>query len=357
MSDASLLFPPTPIFRENNWPLLRVSKGYFDGPVVQKAEAGAGGADELDGDIGGGWGGDDLDLPGEGGDKGDDDALGLEGDAGGGWGDDGLEELEGMEGGGGGDGWGIDMDDLDLPASAPGQRAGGNVGGGFFAPPTMGTSATLRWQQASSVPGEHVAAGSFNQAMELLNRQAGVVAFAPLKPIFLSVYTGAQAVVSGTPGAPYIDSAMHRNNESYSWSARGTDGLPAVVVTVAALTDRIKAGYKAFTEGKLAEAGTIFTAALQSVTVACVDSKGELDEVREHMAVCREYITAVLLESTRREQFKENPTRNMELAAYLTHCNLQPLHLLISLRSAMSSAVKVKNFNTAASFCRRCVAS
>jgi hypothetical protein len=43
----------------------------------------------------------------------------------------------------------------------------------------------------------------------------------------------------------------------------------------------------------------------------------------------------------------------MELAAYLTHCNLQPLHMLISLRSAMSSAVKVKNFNTAASFSRR----
>jgi coatomer protein complex subunit alpha (xenin) len=162
ISDASLLFPPTPIFRENNWPLLRVSKGYFDGPVVQKSDAG-GATEELDGDIGGGWGGDDLDLPGEsGGDKGDEDGLGGEGDIGGGWGDDGLEDLEGMEGGGG-DGWGIDMDDLDLPASAPGQRASGNVGGGFFAPPTMGTSATLRWQQASSVPGEHVAAGSFNQ--------------------------------------------------------------------------------------------------------------------------------------------------------------------------------------------------
>ena len=193
--------------------------------------------------------------------------------------------------------------------------------------------------------------------MELLNRQAGVVAFGPLKPIFLSVYTGAQAVVAGTPGAPFIDCAMHRNNENYSWSARGTDGLPAVAVTVANITDRIKAGYKAFTEGKLAESGAIFTATLQSATVACVDSKSELDELREQMTVCREYITAVLLESTRREQFKEDPKRNMELAAYLTHCNLQPLHLLISLRSAMSSAVKVKNFNTAASFCRRCVAS
>jgi hypothetical protein len=60
-----------------------------------------------------------------------------------------------------------------------------------------------------------------------------------------------------------------------------------------------------------------------------------------------------LLESTRREQFKEDPKRNMELAAYLTHCNLQPLHMFISLRSVMSSSVKTKNFNTAASFSRR----
>ena len=28
--------------------------------------------------------------------------------------------------------------------------------------------------------------------------------------------------------------------------------------------------------------------------------------------------------------------RNMELAAYLTHCNLQPLHMFISLRSVMA---------------------
>ena len=346
-ADASLLFPPTPIIRDNNWPLLRVSKGYFDGPSVQQDAPGA--ADEMEGDIGGGWG-DDLDLPGEGGDA---QGLGDDGDAGAGWGGDDLDGLgDEMEGGGGGDGWGIDMDDLDLPSAPSGGRASG-AGGGFFAPPTMGTSAMLRWQQASSVPGEHVAAGSFNQAMELLNKQAGIVAFEPLKPIFLSVYTGAQAVVSGTPGVPPLESAMHRNNDNYTWSARGSDGMPAVCVTVASLTDRIKVGYKAFTEGKLPEAASIFTAALQSVSVACVDSKGELDELREHMSVCREYITAVLVESTRREEFKDAPARNMELAAYLTHCNLQPLHLLISLRSAMSSAVKVKNFNTAASFARR----
>jgi len=83
----------------------------------------------------------------------------------------------------------------------------------------------------------------------------------------------------------FIDCAMHRNNENYSWSARGTDGMTAVSVTVASITDRIMAGYKDFSNGKLAESGAIFKSTLQSTMVACVDSKGELDELREQMSV------------------------------------------------------------------------
>jgi hypothetical protein len=70
--------------------------------------------------------------------------------------------------------------------------------------------------------------------------------------------------------------------------------------------------------------------------------------------ICKDYITATLLEQTRREQFKEDAVRNVELSAYLTHCKMQPLHMLISLRQAMTSSVKlVKNYNTAAGFARR----
>ncbi len=47
------------------------------------------------------------------------------------------------------------------------------------------------------------------------------------------------------------------------------------------------------------------------------------------------------------------PLLQLELAAYLTHCNLQPAHLLLALNLAMSLAFKVKNFINAASFARR----
>ena len=344
-SKAGLLFPPTPIFRESNWPLLRVSKGYFDGGGEQKVETVA--AAPLDADIGGGWGDDDLDL----GDGAKEEDAGL----GGKFGDE--EEADGVGGGGeGGAGWDID-DDLDLgdlgtqTASKSAPTSSG--GAGFFAPPTMGVPALQRWQQASSVPGEHMAAGSFETAMDLLRRQCGIMDFATLKPLFLSVYLGAQALISSTPGAPLIESALHRNAVDVSWTARGTGGLPAVCITLANLSERIKLGYKAFTDGKLPEAQSAFVFVLQAVLAAVVDSKQDLEELRELMGICREYITAVLLETTRRDQFKDDAQRNVELAAYLTHCNLQPLHLLISLRSAMSSAVKLKNFNNAASFARR----
>merc|ERR1712127_1049127 len=42
-----------------------------------------------------------------------------------------------------------------------------------------------------------------------------------------------------------------------------------------------------------------------------------------------------------------------ELSAYFTHCNLQPTHLLLALRSAMGTSFKHKNFIVAASFARR----
>ena len=49
----------------------------------------------------------------------------------------------------------------------------------------------------------------------------------------------------------------------------------------------------------------------------------------------------------------KDPVRSTELSAYFTHCNLQPMHLLLALRAAMGTAFKNKNFIVAASFARR----
>ncbi|KIY93966.1 Coatomer subunit alpha [Monoraphidium neglectum] len=49
----------------------------------------------------------------------------------------------------------------------------------------------------------------------------------------------------------------------------------------------------------------------------------------------------------------EDAARAAELAAYFTHCALQPVHLALSLRSAMAIFFKLRNFATAATFARR----
>jgi hypothetical protein len=42
-----------------------------------------------------------------------------------------------------------------------------------------------------------------------------------------------------------------------------------------------------------------------------------------------------------------------QMAAYFTHCNLQPIHMILTLRTALNLFFKLKNFKTAASFARR----
>merc|ERR1719352_704090 len=72
----------------------------------------------------------------------------------------------------------------------------------------------------------------------------------------------------------------------------------------------------------------------------------------EMLEICREYITAIRIKGSM-AAFAADPVRATELSAYFTHCNLQPVHLLLALRSAMGTAFKHKNFIAAASFARR----
>ena len=51
----------------------------------------------------------------------------------------------------------------------------------------------------------------------------------------------------------------------------------------------------------------------------------------------------------------ENTIRNLELAAYFTHCKLQPSHVQLALRSAMGVFSKAGNHATAAVFARRLI--
>jgi len=49
----------------------------------------------------------------------------------------------------------------------------------------------------------------------------------------------------------------------------------------------------------------------------------------------------------------EDQKRLCEMAAYFTHCSLQPVHQILTLRTALNLFFKLKNYKTAASFARR----
>ena len=64
----------------------------------------------------------------------------------------------------------------------------------------------------------------------------------------------------------------------------------------------------------------------------------------------------VSIELERRRIVQADPTnvrRSLELAAYFTHCDLQPPHLRLALRSALPVFARAKNHATAAKFARR----
>lgn len=58
--------------------------------------------------------------------------------------------------------------------------------------------------------------------------------------------------------------------------------------------------------------------------------------------ICREYKTAIRLKAAIAEVPADDAKRQIELAAYFTHCALQPAHLLLALRMAMVAAFKVR---------------
>ncbi|CAM6027816.1 unnamed protein product [Sphagnum balticum] len=320
-----LLMPPKPIVQESNWPLLTVSKGFFEGAF------GESGAVDLEEEAAEGAWGEDLDLAvaenvGE-----DDDAVVVERED---------DEEEGWE-----------MEDLELPA----ELAVADVvpaSSGYFAVPPPGIPTSQIWVQTSSLAGEHAAAGAFDTAMRLLNRQLGIKNFEPLKSIFLELHLASHTSLPTMVSLPVLPLALLRGwSETASPNVRG---LPALVYKLSSLEEKLKVAYKTTTEGKFTEALRLFINILHIIPVVVVDSRKEVDEVKELLGIAKDYALALRIELKRKDPaLKDDPVRQAELAAYFTHCTLQPTHLKLSLQSAMSICFKLKNFGTAATFARR----
>lgn len=218
---------------------------------------------------------------------------------------------------------------------------------------TPGISEAALWARNSPLAADHVAAGSFETAMNLLNRQVGAVNFEPLKALFLQSYSASKLYVQGN--ASMAPLPVHLRRDPAQTDLRSV--LPVAVRSLQSITSTdLKAAYSAFNRAKFQDCLLIFRTILHSLLLTVAGSAAEENEIRELIIVCREYIVGISVELERRRVEKTEPTnikRQLELAAYFTHCRLQSSHVVLTLRQAMGNFSKAKNYSTAATFAKR----
>ncbi len=298
--------------------------------AAEVTAASGGGGEDL-----GDWGGDDLALPGSepsGGAKGglllDEDQRPPE-EEGGGWGDLDLDTV-------------LVSDTKTTGGATTGAGAGGKD---FFVAPPPGESKPTSWVRTSRLPCDAAAAGDWTGLSEQLANQVGVVKLAPLRPYALAVFRAARIAFDGLTPLPSASPLQ-------AYLTRGTDGrLPQVCVTLAGLVPQLQEAYAAMNQGKFSTARAGFLALLHALVFVYVDTRDGEAEAQELLGICREYLTGIHLEMTRKEE--KDGKRAACLAAYFSHCKLQPKHIVFVLRTAMKASLDIKNYLGAASFARR----
>ncbi|CAG0901661.1 unnamed protein product [Darwinula stevensoni] len=325
-ADGELLIPPPPVIQfEGNWPLLTVSRGFFERITTDESKGFVdAAADVTEGE---GWVEDeDLRLDEEEG-EGISDQLAAEGDGG---------------------GWDVD-EELELPPELEIKATHDGASDSYFAPPSRGAPPSQSWTSTSPLVVDHILAGSFESAAKLLHDQIGMVNLSPFLDQFLNIF-GRSAC--SFPGLPTLSSM-------YAYPVRPSPGktkLPALPIRLNDLVQRLQVGYQLTTAGKFRDAVDRFRGILLCIPMVVVESRQEAAEAQQLLTICREYINGLLMEIMRKDLPKENPAdqvRNCEMAIYFTHVNLQPAHQILTLRTALTVAYKIKCLQTAGSLARR----
>ena len=236
-------------------------------------------------------------------------------------------------------GWGDDLE-LSDEESAPMPTEEREV-------PAAGASASVQWCANSSLAYDHAAAGDVAAACRLLSRQIGLRAVKPLAPALRSCFLSVQAETAGFPSLPPLATPLQRS---------AAPALPLAVYRLQHALQIAKMGMKCFQAGRFEDALNAFRSLLVIVPVVVADSKEEEAELRQLVDMAREYLLAVRIELLRRD-IPAGDARSLELAAFMTHCQLQNAHILLALNSAMVAAFKAENFIDAAGFANRILAN
>lgn len=147
-----------------------------------------------------------------------------------------------------------------------------------------GISEAALWARNSPLAADHVAAGSFETAMNLLNRQVGAVNFEPLKSLFLQSYSASKLYVQGNASMPPLPVYLRRDPAQTDLRSV----LPVAVRSLQSITATdLKAAYSAFNRAKFLDCLHVFRSILHSLLLTVATSTAEENEVGSDKAACR----------------------------------------------------------------------
>ena len=201
---------------------------------------------------------------------------------------------------------------------------------------------------------DHIAAGSFETAMQLLNRQVGAVNFEPLKPKFMQIYQASRTFLAANPGLPPLELYVRRDQDDKS---RSLPRLPWDYEKIK--TVQMREALKLVTANKVEEAISSLREILHTLLLFAASSKAEADDVARTVETIREYMVGLSIEVARRGLDVSTPEgvkRNLELAAYFTNSQLTPQHRGLAYMQAMTQFNKYKNIATAGVFAQKYIA-
>ena len=220
-----------------------------------------------------------------------------------------------------------------------------------------GGSEADSWARNSALAADHVAGGSFDSAMQMLNRQIGAINFQPLKPRFLEIYSASKTYLPATPGLPALVNYVRRNVEETD-PRKVVPIIPKDLESVAVLD--LQEGYTAMRSNKLEDGLKTFKRILHALMVNAVQSQQQVAEAKKIIQTSAEYATAMAMELKRRSlptDGEENLKRSLELSAYFTIPKLEVAHRQLALMAAMKLAFQNKNLSSALSFANRMIAN
>lgn len=220
-----------------------------------------------------------------------------------------------------------------------------------------GSSEADLWTRNSPLAADHAAGGSFDTAMNLLNRQIGAVNFKPLEERFLEIYQATRTFLPANAGMPPLVNYVRRTlNETDS--RRVLPLIPRDLESV--IGGELAAGKNAMKVNKLEEGVPAFKKALLLLMVNAVSSQAQAQEAQAAVQVAAQYILAMSIELERRNAVgketdlssfsDEIKKRSLELSAYFTVPAMDSQHQTLALFSAMNFANKNKQLGSALGF-------